>query len=209
MDLFLQSEVLSKGDYLESISNLFYSGCSYQELLEFLSSNFGKSLSLRKLHRYLRVLNLCRKKKDVDIQHVIEVTVRELAENPSDFGYRSLHQKLMTMRIPVHRDTVRQILRHADPEGVECRSKKVSKRRKYYAKGPYGIWHIDGNDKVKPYGFEINGCIDGYSRKVFWMKIAYSNKDRRTVIYYYLVTVKNDNGFLCRVRANKAWRIQL
>ena len=90
----------------------------------------------------------------------------KLAENPSNFGYRAMHQKLITMRISVDRDNVRQILIHADPEGVECRSKKVLKRRKYYAKGPNGIWHIDGNDKLKPYGFEIHGCIDGYSRNV-------------------------------------------
>ena len=86
-------------------------------------------------------MNLRRKKKHVDIQHVIEVTVRELAENPSNFGYRAMHQKLITMRISVDRDNVRQILIHADPEGVECRSKKVLKRRKYYAKGPNDIWH--------------------------------------------------------------------
>ena len=126
-----------------------------------------------------------------------------MAENPSNFGYRAMHQKLMTMRISVDRDTVRQILKHADPEGVECRSKKILKRRKYYAKGPNDIWHIDGNDKLKPYGFEIHGCIDGYSRKVLWMRIVYSNKDPRTVIYYYLVTVKNVNGFPCRVRADR------
>ena len=54
-----------------------------------------------------------------------------------------------------------------------------------------------------PSGIEIHGCIDGYSRKVLWMRILYSNKDPRTVIYHYLVTVKNVNGFPCRVRADR------
>ena len=62
---------------------------------------------------------------------------------------------------------------------------------------------MDGNDKLKPYGFEIHGCIDGYSRKVLWIKIMYSNKDSRTVIYHYLVTVKNINGFPRRVKADR------
>ena len=27
--------------------------------------------------------------------------------------------------------------------------------------GPDFCWHIDGYDKLKPYGFAIHGCIDG------------------------------------------------
>ena len=27
--------------------------------------------------------------------------------------------------------------------------------------GPNYLWHMDGNDKLKPYGFSIHGCIDG------------------------------------------------
>lgn len=28
-------------------------------------------------------------------------------------------------------------------------------------KGPDFVWHIDGYDKLKPYGFTIHGCVDG------------------------------------------------
>jgi hypothetical protein len=28
-------------------------------------------------------------------------------------------------------------------------------------KGPNFVWHLDGYDKLKPYGFAIHGCIDG------------------------------------------------
>lgn len=28
--------------------------------------------------------------------------------------------------------------------------------------GPDFVWHLDGYDKLKPYGFAIHGCIDGY-----------------------------------------------
>ena len=27
--------------------------------------------------------------------------------------------------------------------------------------GPNFIWHMDGYDKLKPYGITIHGCIDG------------------------------------------------
>ena len=28
--------------------------------------------------------------------------------------------------------------------------------------GPNSVWHCDGMDELKPYGFAIHGCIDGY-----------------------------------------------
>ena len=28
--------------------------------------------------------------------------------------------------------------------------------------GPNFIWHIDGYDKMTPFGFTVHGCIDGY-----------------------------------------------
>ena len=35
----------------------------------------------------------------------------------------------------------------------------------YESNGFYmqGVWHLHGYDKLKPYGFVIHGCIDGYS----------------------------------------------
>ena len=39
---------------------------------------------------------------------------------------------------------------------------KHSKTVLYYlTQGPRYLWHIDGYDKLKPYGFSIHGCIDG------------------------------------------------
>ena len=34
--------------------------------------------------------------------------------------------------------------------------------RTVYMQGPNFIWHVDSYDKLKPFGFPINGCIDGY-----------------------------------------------
>jgi hypothetical protein len=35
--------------------------------------------------------------------------------------------------------------------------------------GPNFAWHADGYDKLKPYGFPIHGCIDGFSRRLIWL----------------------------------------
>ena len=31
---------------------------------------------------------------------------------------------------------------------------------------------MDGFDKLKPYGFPIHGCIDGFSRKLLWLEVS-------------------------------------
>lgn len=31
----------------------------------------------------------------------------------------------------------------------------------YINQGPNFVWHVDGYDKLSPYGLDIHGCIDG------------------------------------------------
>ena len=77
-----------------------------------------------------------------------------------------MHQALTRKGFAVDKDSVRFTLKELDPEGVALRSRHKLRRRKYYAKGPNNIWDLDGNDKLKPYGFSIHGRIDGFSRKL-------------------------------------------
>ena len=53
-----------------------------------------------------------------------------------------------------------------DPQGVEGQRRKTINRRNYYTDGPDDVYHIDGNDKLKEWGFAIHGGIDGFSRKI-------------------------------------------
>ena len=81
-----------------------------------------------------------------------------------------------------------------DPEGVARRKRRRLKRRIYQNKvccdtvyrqshllsiclslltsffvykGPDFVWHIDGYDKLKPYGFTIHGCVDGLAHLTY------------------------------------------
>lgn len=62
----------------------------------------------------------------------------------------------------IFRDTVLEGQRLLDPEGVELRRRHELRRRIYQNRGPNYAIHIDGFDKLKPYGFPIHGAIDGY-----------------------------------------------
>ena len=38
--------------------------------------------------------------------------------------------------------------------------------------GPNYVWHCDGYDKLKPYGFAIHGCMDGMCVVVGFTSVA-------------------------------------
>ena len=102
-------------------------------------------------------------------------------------GYRTLWQRLVVdhkLRVP--RDKVLRVMQIADPDGIALRKGRRLKRRKYYAIGPNYIWHADGYDKQKPFGFCIHGAIYGYSRKILWLEVSSSNKNPSLIARYYL-----------------------
>jgi hypothetical protein len=51
------------------------------------------------------------------------------------------------------------LLKELDPEGCELRQAQRLRRRAYVNQGPNFCWHIDGYDKLKPFGFPIQVCI--------------------------------------------------
>ena len=63
-----------------------------------------------------------------------------------------------------------------DPAGYECRRQHSIKGRQYINPGwiLLGTWH-KGYDKLKPWGFLIHGAIEGYSRKILWLKVTRIN----------------------------------
>ncbi|XP_065901982.1 uncharacterized protein [Dysidea avara] len=95
-----------------------------------------------------------------------------------------------------------RMMRQIDPLGVEVRKKRRLKRRIYTAKGPNYIWHLDGYDKLTPYGLSIHGCIDGYSRKIVWLHLSPTNHDPKVIARYYLECVESARGCPRLVRAD-------
>ena len=168
------------------IKNYFSAGFSNQEILAFLSSHDGLEISLRQLHKYLRRLGLFRRRSKDDLNNVILKMKREISSSSSCFGYRLMHQKLRQMGVTTDQETVKLTLKALDPEGVICRSRNRLKRRMYISTGPNNMWHIDGYDKLKPFGFSIHGRMDGYSRKIIWLKALPSNNGPKIIADIYI-----------------------
>ena len=87
----------------------------------------------------------------------------------------------------VSRSVVSQIMRDLDLVGVDARRSIVLRRRLYYSKSPNRVSHLDGYDKFKPFGFEIHGCIDGFSRCVLWLNILRLNKTQKKYEMFLLI----------------------
>lgn len=92
----------------------------------------------------------------------------------------NIQERVKGQFLLLYRDFVMRTITQLDPLGsLQCRCRRLC-RRKYRSKviysqgqycsrvcsfiiqGPNYVWHCDGYDKMKPYGFPIHGCIDGY-----------------------------------------------
>ncbi len=155
------------------------------------------------MSRKLKKLGLTRRKARTPLTRVIDQVIAELKDSGPSLGNRSIHQRLIEKGIQTDRETIRISLSVIDPVGVQLRSTHQLRRRKYYAKGPNYVWHIDGNDKLKPFGFCIHGCIDGYSRRILWLEVSPSNKNPRIIARYYINCVKSTKGLPRKVRGDR------
>lgn len=81
-----------------------------------------------------------------------------------------------------------------DRYGESARSSRRLRKRQYSTKGPIHILHIDGYDKLKPFGFCVHGAIDGYSRRIMWLEVAPSNNDPSVTAQYFVDTIRQITG---------------
>ena len=188
----------------EIIENYFNLGLTASEIALFLVSVHGIRISLRHLKRILRQLGCTRRRHPSDLNEVVQAVEEELRGSGSLLGYRAMHQRLINQYgLVTTREVVRHVLRIFDPEGVEYRSRHRLRRRLYRCKGPNYLWHIDGYDKLKPYGFCIHGAIDGFSRRIVWLEVASSNNDPRIISQYFLDYVRQLGGTARIVRGDR------
>lgn len=171
------------------IAEYFKQGFKYSEILGFLLLRHGILLSIRQLKRILQRLNLKRRGINLytPLARVIHVVDREIQNSGQTVGHRSMWRRLkVNHNMHVKRDDVMFIMKELDPNGVEMRKAHRLQRRFYCAKGPNNVWHVDGYDKLKPFGFCIHGAIDGFSRKLIWLEVSDTNNNPKLIAKYYL-----------------------
>lgn len=144
-------------------------------------------MSLRTLKRRLKDAGMTRRTDFTPTDIVISTVTQELRGSGQLLGYRSMCQTLrQKYNLKVKRNDVMHILSRLDPYGVKRRCKRRFVRRGYFSEGPNQVWHVDGYDKLKPFGVAISACVDGFSRKVMWLSCGSSNNDPGIIAKYYM-----------------------
>ena len=187
-----------------NIIKYFDDGFTYLEIIEFLRERHGHHISLSTLKRHLKQFGKQRRSTEnvrCSQGELVNVVEEELAGSGSGVGYRRIHRSILKKGVVCRRDDVRKIIKLIDPEGVRSRRRRRLVRRKYVTQGPNYVWHIDGHDKLKPFGFSIHGCIDGFSRRLMWLEVGTSNKNPEIIAKFYLDTVK-EYGIPLQIKAD-------
>lgn len=150
---------------LEAVRAYFLVVCVIRKLFLF----HGIKLSLRQLRRILRANDLYRNKNHTREDNVKDLISTETEDSAKCIGYRAMWRRLVNdhhVRVP--RDRVLYIMCEIDPEGVRRRKAHMLVRRRYYARGANYVWHVDGYDKLKPFGFCIRCKVLSRHFEGFW-----------------------------------------
>ena len=177
--LTMATSLLPTGDEKEVITYYFSKGYEYDAIVHFLAKFHDITMSIRTLKNRLRRYQIRRRTPTYDLNLVREAILRELSG-----GYRCMWHTLHLHNIQVPRHVVENLMRELDPDGCEQRRSRALQRQRYSSPGPNHTWHVDGYDKLKPFGFPVHGCIDGWSRRIMWLKLTRSNKILRNVPWY-------------------------
>ena len=117
----------------------------------------------------------------------LDKIVSEIYKDFPNCGIRRMKGFLCARGIYLQWERVRSALWRIDPNGILLRSIQLNlvHRRQYHVLGPLFLWHLDGNHKLIRWGFVIHGCIDGYSRRIMFLKASTNNK--ADTVYHHLL----------------------
>lgn len=187
--------------WLPLLHSYFKHGYSYLEMQLVLQEKHDIFVSIRHLRRIANSVGLY-KRKSSSLERCCDFIQSFLEKTTGSHGYRYVHQQCLKNNLVISMEKVRLILKVLDRQGVEFRKRRKLKRREYISDGPNSIWHIDGYDKLKPFGITIHGCIDGFSRKIIWLKAGITNNDPKVIAGYYLESVVRCGGCPKTIRSD-------
>ena len=91
---------------------------------------------------------------------------------------------LTCIAVHITRARLRASIHRVDPRGVAERSRYAIRRQVYSVPHANYVWHIDSKHKLIRWRMVIHGAVDGYSRKILYLKCANDNKASTVVLYF-------------------------
>ena len=157
----------------------FNQGLEYCDIWKILRKHHHTIISKSTLLSRLKDYGLSRRNgKNLTLETIREASKRinPLIEGPASSScYRFVWHPLKMTGFHAPQCIIQTLLIDINPQRTESRRRHTLRRNIYTNSGPNYAWHIDGHDKLKPFGFDIHGAIDGYSREVLWLKVLLSS----------------------------------
>lgn len=108
----------------------------------------------------------------------LDSIINEIIHQFPNTGYRGMLGFLSERGLRVAEYDVRRAMRRVDPLGVLERTLglRIVQRRTYSVPGSLALWHIDGHHKLIRWNLVTHGAIDGFSRKLMYLRTSDNNK---------------------------------
>ena len=78
------------------------------------------------------------------------------------------------------------MLKEIDPEEVHNREQGLIKKKFNRQIEQWIVFHLGGKENLNWFGFLVLDCINGYSRKSFWLLVYIANNNWAVVTVHYL-----------------------
>lgn len=110
-----------------------------------------------------------------------------------NYGRNMMWSYLRTeLHLNLRRDDVHTALVHIYQQQGRSRERQQhpTHRRQAIFRGPNWVWSVDGHEKLRNWGIDIYGAIDGYSRYIIWMWVGPSSLTQVCVAKQYLQAIE-------------------
>ncbi|CAB4015173.1 RNA-directed DNA polymerase from transposon X-element [Paramuricea clavata] len=130
-----------------------------------------------------------------------DIVAEYLGRHGFTTGRTYLAGYLRSLGLRVQRRRVRESLTRVDPRNTALRWGIVIARRKYSVPWPNSLWHLDGHHSLIRWGLVVHGCIDGFSRRIMFLKCSNNNLSQ-TVLELFMNAIEKDGLWPSRIRVD-------
>ena len=109
---------------------------------------------------------------DDELDEVVRDYIRE---HGATSGQVYMTGYLRSLGLRVQRRRVRECLARLDPQNRALRWGILVSRRVYQVPWPNSLWHLDGHHSLIRWKLVIHGCVDGFSRRIIYLKCNSNN----------------------------------
>jgi hypothetical protein len=176
----------------ETLEDLRGIGFSWQKIAQF----FGVSrwTVYRRVQAYgLQNMQQFSLLSDAEIDDIVS---EYLGRHGFTTGRTYLAGYLRSLGLRVQRRRVRESLTRVDPQNTALRWGIVIAHRIVIA-----LWHLDGHHSRIRWGLVVHGCIDGFSRRIMFLKCSNNNLSQ-TVLELFMNAIEKDDLWPSRIRVD-------